>query len=57
MHLHWVKFNLIQLMNSLSGFTIFGLSAAGLTAFPFTIASALLYGTICAAVDPVAVSQ
>ena len=38
------------------GFTVWGLSEAGLLSNHCTIASALLFGTICAAVDPVAVS-
>ena len=39
----------------LLGFTVWGLSAANLLSTHCTIASALLFGTICAAVDPVAV--
>ncbi|XP_019854262.1 PREDICTED: sodium/hydrogen exchanger 3-like isoform X2 [Amphimedon queenslandica] len=37
------------------GFTLYGLSVAGLMDSHLSIPSALLFGTICAAVDPVAV--
>ena len=40
----------------LLGFTLYGLSAANLMDSTLNIPSALLFGTICAAVDPVAVS-
>ena len=46
----------LTLSPSLLGFTLFGLSKAGLVSSDLSIASALLYGTITAAVDPVAVS-
>ncbi len=47
---------LLLLLLLLLGFTLFGLSKAGLMTSDLSIPSALLFGTISAAVDPVAVS-
>ena len=51
---------LSKLCSNSLGFTLYGLFQAGMLLgglnVNFTISSALLFGTICAAVDPVAVS-
>ena len=50
----WYMYDLVVLI--CSGFTLYGLSRANLMSSELNIASALLFGTISAAVDPVAVS-